>query len=139
MEPISNPEVEAVFENYPEPIREKMLSLRRVVFETAAETDGVGTVKETLRWGEPSYITDGGTTVRMDWKPSDPDQYALYFHCQTAVVDTCKEVYGDVLRCEDNRAIVFDEDQELPVEEVKHCLSMALTYHDRKHLPLLGA
>lgn len=139
MQAIPNATVATVFENYPDEVREQLLALRALVLETAAETDGVGEVEETLRWGEPSYIAERGTTVRMDWKESDPDQYALYFHCQTSVVDTARELYGDFLEFDGNRAILFDIDGEIPVDEVKHCLSLALTYHDRKHLPLLGA
>lgn len=139
METIEHPRVAEVFEAYPADMREKLLFLRQLVFETAAETDGVDAVEETLKWGEPSYIADRGTTIRMDWKESSPTQYALYFHCQTRLIDTFEEVYGDYLSFEGNRAIVFDEDDEVPVDELKHCLSLALTYHDRSHLPLLGA
>ena len=38
----------------------------------------------------------------------------------------------------DNRAIVFDETDELPVDELKYCILLALRYHRVKHLPLLG-
>ncbi len=45
----------------------------------------------------------------------------------------------DVARVfEGKRAIVFRESDELPVEQLKHCVSLALTYHRVKHLPLLG-
>ena len=135
---IENPEVAAVFDNYPERMRERLMLLRRLVLETAAETEGVGSLEETLRWGEPSYLSKGGSTIRMDWKESKPDQYALYFHCRTRLVETFRELYGGMFRFEDNRAIVFDEDEEIPVKELKHCISLSLTYHRRKHLPMLG-
>lgn len=139
MDVITDDEVTEVFENYPEHVREKLLFLRRLVLETASKTDSVDTVEETLKWGEPSYLTENGSTIRMDWKESSPGQYAMYFHCLTSLVDTFRELYRDELRFEGNRAIVFDEDDDVPVDELEHCISLALTYHDRKHLPLLGA
>ncbi len=44
-----------------------------------------------------------------------------------------------MLRFEGNRAVLFDVDTSIPVAELKHCISLALTYHKVKHLPLLGA
>jgi hypothetical protein len=74
----------------------------------------------------------------MNWKEKKPHQYAMYFHCKTKLVDTFKERYGDKFKFESNRAIVFNEDDEIPIEELKHCIALSLTYHSRKHLPMLG-
>ena len=71
--------VEFVFNEYPAPVRDKMLFLRHLVIETAKATDGIEELEETLKWGEPSYLTKIGSTLRMDWKPKTPDQYAMYF------------------------------------------------------------
>lgn len=138
MDTIKNAAVAEVLKNYPKCMRKKLMFLRRLVFDTAAETEGVDTVEETLKWGEPSYVTKSGSTVRMDWKKAKPHQYAMYFHCQTKLVDTFKELYRDKINFEGNRAIVFNENDEIPIDELKHCLSLALTYHRRKHLPMLG-
>jgi hypothetical protein len=139
MDAIKNAEVAKAFKNYPKPVREKLLFLRQLVLETASQTDDVSPVEETLKWGEPSYVTKSGSTVRMDWKKARPHEYALYFHCQTRLVDTFKELYSDEFRFEGNRAIVFHESDHIPIDELKHCILMALTYHRRKHLPMLGA
>ncbi len=136
---IANPAVARVFSDYPPVLREKLLSLRRLVLDTAAETEGVGAVQETLKWGEPSYLVEGGSTIRMGWKPSVPTQYALYFHCKTLLVDTFRELYHDTLRFDGNRAIVFDAQDEIPIDAVMHCVALSLTYHRKKHLPMLGA
>lgn len=131
-------DVAEIFDAYPTHIRKKMLFLRQLVFDAASETDGVGEVEETTKWGEPSYIAKGGSTVRMDWKSSNPSQYAMYFHCNTKLVDTFKELYSDVFKFEGNRAIVFHESDVIPAEEIKHCIALSLTYHSRKKLPMLG-
>ena len=136
---IENPAVARVFDGYPQPMRNKLLRPRQLVLDTASETAGVNALEETLRWREPSYLTKGGSTLRMDWKAKAPDHYAMYFNCNTSLIATFREVYGDVFSFEGNRAIVFHETDELPVDELKHCISLALTYHRVKHLPLLGA
>jgi len=138
MEKFKNPEVAEVFNNYPKHMRQKLMLLGQLVLETASQNDDVDPLEETLKWGEPSYVTKRGSTIRMDWKSSTPDQYALYFHCKTKLVDTFKELYGDKLKLEGNRAIVFHQNDEIPVDEVKHCIFLSLTYHSRKHHPLLG-
>ena len=139
MKKFNNAEVAEIFGAYPENIRKKMLFLRQLVFDTASEIEGLGDIEETTKWGEPSYVAKGGSTVRMDWKNSKPSQYALYFHCKTKLVDTFKELYRDKLKFEGNRAVVFDVNDELPIEELKHCIAISLTYHSRKNLPMLGA
>jgi hypothetical protein len=139
MDKFKNPEVSEVFNTYPAHIRTKMMFLRHLIFVVASETEEVHSIEETLRWGEPSYLAKSGSTIRMAWKASKPNQYAMYFHCKTKLIDTFRELYRDTFRFDGNRAIVFDEGDEIPVEELKHCVSLSLTYHLRKHMPMLGA
>ena len=103
------------------------------------ETEGIDELVETLKRSEPSYLAKGGSTIRMDWKERAPDTYALYFNCNTSLVDTFKVIYVNVLAFEGKRAIVLGKTDELHVDELKHCISLALKYHRVKHLPLLGA
>ena len=138
MSKTKNLDVARVFDSYAEAMRDKMMRLRQLILDTASETEGVNGLEETLKWGEPSYLTKGGSTVRMDWKDRAPDQYAMYFNCNTSLVATFKKIYGDVFKFEGNRAIVFGENDELPIDELRHCVSIALTYHRVKHLPFLG-
>jgi hypothetical protein len=80
----SDPAVDAVFAAYPKPLRTKLLALRRLIFDTAAATKGVGALQETLKWGQPSYLTPqtkSGSTIRID-RVKSGNQVALYFHCQ---------------------------------------------------------
>jgi hypothetical protein len=116
-----------------------MYALRELVIQTAREIEDLEILEETLKWGEPSYITKNGSTIRMDWKESKPDEYAMYFHCQTKLFDTFRELYRDQFKFEGNRALVFKCDENVAVNELRHCISIALNYHKVKHLPLLGA
>lgn len=133
-----NPEVEQVFNNYPEPICKKLLHLRKLILETANETEAITEIEETLKWGEPSYLVKKGSTIRIDWKEKKPDQYAMYFKCTSQLVPSFKTVFKDDFNYEGNRAIIFKMDDNIPEEELKKCIAIALTYHRVKHLPLLG-
>ena len=139
MEFVESADVAKVFKNYPEDLRQQLNNLRSPIIETAQETEGVVKLEECLKWGEPSYLTKHGSTVRMNVSSSTPGQYALYFNCKSKLIDTCKELYNDKLKFEGNRAIVFNKSDKLPKDELKHCIKLALTYHKVKHLPLLGS
>jgi hypothetical protein len=66
-------------------------------------------------------------------------QFAIYFKCTSSLVPTFKTIYKDLFKFEGDRAIVFKLNDKIPDPELKHCISMALSYHNIKHLPLLGA
>jgi hypothetical protein len=133
--PFNDPAVAAVFDAYPPELKARLFRLRDLIFETAAETDGVGAIEETLKWGQPSYLTPetkSGTTIRIDKLKSDDGRTALFFHCQTHLVDTFREIFRDDLEFEGNRAIILDAAEELPEAPLRHCIAMALTYHLNK-------
>lgn len=134
----TNPNVKEVFARYPDPVRGKMLFLRELIIETAEETEGVDELEETLKWGEPSYRTRKGSTIRMDWKAKAPDQYALYFQCTSRLVDTFRMVFDRTFHYEGNRAIIFAINQQIPVPELKECIKAALRYHKVKDQLTLG-
>jgi len=133
-----SPQVLSVINTYPESMRKKLLFLRQLVFEVACDVVD-NKVEETLKWGEPAYVCKTGSTIRIDRLKSNTDQYAIYFHCKTTLIDTFKELYGDKFTFIANRAIVFTLADTVPVDELKHCISLSFTYHKIKHLPLLGA
>ncbi len=135
---ITNPKVNEVFANYPENVRGKMQFLRDLIIETAEETEGIKDLEETLKWGEPSFVTKNGSTLRMDWKEKKPNQYALYFQCSSRLVDTFRLIFGHTFQYEGNRAIVFQLNQKLPEFELKKCIATTLRYHKVKHLEVLG-
>lgn len=126
------------FDTYPEDVALVLNKVRELIF-SVAEQDGIDDLVETLKWGEPSYISKIGSVIRFDWKTKSPDQFCLYFNCQTKLIETFKEVYGDIFRYEGNRAIVFNRGQTIPLKELAACISMSLRYKKIKHLNLLGA
>lgn len=127
-----------IFESYPSRVQDRLTYLRSLVHETARDCPEITYLQETLKWNEPSFVTNCGSTLRMDWKPKTPHQYALYFQCTSKLVSTFKLVFGKTFNCEGNRAIIFDLDQSIPVKELIACIKACLTYHKVKHLPTLG-
>jgi hypothetical protein len=130
----AEPAMEATFNAYPTPVKARLLALRRLIFETADTTEGVGALEETLKWGQPSYLTTeskSGSTIRIDWVKAEAGHYAVYFHCQTDLVETFRELYPE-LRYGGNRSILLNAGEKLPEKTLRHCVALALTYHLRK-------
>lgn len=133
-----NLEVKQKFETYPSDIAILLNNIRDLIL-SVAKKEGITDLTETLKWGEPSYITKHGSAVRLAWKAKYPEQFGIYFNCKTSLIETFKEVYGDIFTYEGNRAIIFNKDQILPLNELAHCISMSLRYKKIKHFNLLGA
>jgi Domain of unknown function (DU1801) len=116
-------------------VQAKLKELRQLVLATASKTEGVGEIEEGLRWNQPSFLTTetgSGSTIRIDGSRRDPEKLALYFHCQSGLVETFKNHYGSALTYEGNRAILLDANLALPKDALAHCISLALTHHLRK-------
>ena len=127
--------VAAVFKAYPPAVRTRLLALREMVFDVAIATPGVGRLTETLKWGQPSYLTaesGSGTTVRIDRLKGRDDGYAVYFHCQSGLVEAFRTIYPDTFAYEGKRAIVLAAKDRVPVRALGHCIALALTHHLRK-------
>ena len=130
----SDPKVAAAFSSYPKRLRDKLLALRRLILDTAKTTDGVGALEETLKWGQVSYLTSeskSGSTIRIDQVKAEPDRYAIFFHCQTNLVETFRELYPE-LAYGGNRCILLDATEDMPKDALRHCVGLALTYHLNK-------
>jgi hypothetical protein len=134
----ADPAVAAAFDTYPKPLRTKLLALRRLILATAKATKGVGAVEETLKWGQPSYLTPetkSGSTIRIDRVKSAANQYAVYFHCQTNLVETFRELYPSEFSFGGNRCIILNADDDAPEAALRHCVALALTYHLNRRKP----
>lgn len=130
--------VKQKFSTYPVEVAVVLNQVRELILDVANQ-DGITELEETLKWGEPSYISKSGSTIRFDYKDKAPEHFCIYFNCNTKLVETFKELYGDTFVYQGNRALVFSLAQTLPSKELSHCFSLALRYKKIKHLPLLGA
>ena len=125
--------VKAVFKTFPGEARQQLLAVRALIHEVAAEIDGAAPLTETLKWGEPAYLTARkvGSTVRLGWKAKDPHRVGLYFICTTRLVDDFRSQFDGTLSFDGNRAILLPVNEPLPVEVLKSCLAAALSYHQK--------
>lgn len=138
--PFQDKAVKQIFDQFPEKSRQKFLKIRQLIFDVAAATDGVGELTETLRWGEPSYLTQrtkSGSMIRLNIprqlrESENPEKLGVYFQCQTTLVGDFRRHHADRLQFEGNRAILIDAKAALPVRPLKDCFRTALTYHLNK-------
>ncbi|WP_421853814.1 DUF1801 domain-containing protein [Oricola sp.] len=107
--------------------------LRRLIFEVAAATEGVGEIAESLKWGEPSFAPVKpriGSSVRLAARPDGA--VAMTFICHTGLVDRFRELYPGAFDFEGDRALVFRPEMAIDREALSHCIALAFTYHLRK-------
>jgi hypothetical protein len=127
--------VAAAFSAFPARVRTRLLEVRKLIFEIAADTEGVGPLTETLKWGEPAYLTEAtgsGSTVRLGWSRSGECECAVLFNCRTTLVDGFRSQFPGMFAYEKNRAILLDAGEPLPRAPLSACLGMALTCHRRR-------
>jgi hypothetical protein len=127
-----NPDVAAVLDAYPAPLRDRLLALRALIQATAAATEGVGPLEETLKWGEVSYLTSAsgsGTTVRIgrDKRSGRP---AIFVNCKTDLLSRYRVLYPDAFTYDGERGVVVGDAPDEAA--LKHVVALALTYHARK-------
>jgi hypothetical protein len=135
MKRIADPGVAATFKAYPPVVRERLMALRETIFEVAAATPGVGVLTETLKWRQPSYLTEetgSGTTIRIDRLKGDSGGYTVYFHCRGGLIGQFRELYPDTFAYEGERALLFGPGTHVPDRELRHCIALALTHRLRK-------
>lgn len=129
-----NAEVLALLDGYPENLRAALMTIRSLIVEIASRNESVGALEETLKWGQPSYLTvkpKTGTTIRIDRDTSAAGDVALYVNCQSSLVSDWRGMFPDITFGGD-RSVHFRLDEPLPEPELRQMITMALTYHSRK-------
>jgi len=131
--------VEAAFAAHDRHLRDPLMQCRALVLDTAASTDGVGQITETLKWGQPSYLTDAtksGSTIRLApasaMTKTDELRPALFVHCATDLIEQFKTFYPDIFGYQGKRALVIRGDIQSVSVELRHCIALALTYKLRR-------
>lgn len=124
--------VAETYASYEADVSSELRRLRELILETAAETDGVGAIEEGLRWNQPSFLTtesSSGSTIRVAPTSAKSDHdFAMFFICNTNLVEGFKDQFGDTFDYDGNRALLFNVGDELPSEELRQCVTQALTY-----------
>lgn len=126
------PQVAEVFDGFPSEARRLLGELRTLIFATAEDNPAIGVLTETLKWGEPAYLTEetkSGSTVRLGWKSGTPSTVFIYFNCRTDLVGRFRALFGDQLTYEGNRAVALPVADAVPRDLLQICIEAALTYH----------
>ena len=128
-------DVSRAFDAFPAPMRKRLLQVRDLIFAAAAAHEEVGRLSETLKWGEPAYLTEAtrsGSTIRLG-RLKGSEHAAILFNCKTTLIDTFRERFPDQFEYRQTRALLLPVAGKLPKQELSVCLSLALTYHlDRR-------
>ncbi|WP_411351862.1 DUF1801 domain-containing protein [Leisingera aquaemixtae] len=135
--PFASPDIEAAFDVPDVQARAGLLALRRLIFDTAAQTPEAGRIEEALRWGQPSYLTPEtgtGSVIRLGIPKGA--RFALLVHCQSRLIPEFAAAFPAWDRFEGTRAVLFNNPRE--VEPVRHgwLIKRALTYRIRPPLEI---
>lgn len=131
------PEISSLLGAYPQAAGEHLLAVRTLIYDVAAE-HGLGKIDESIKWGEASFWVKGGIAVRVDWKEKQPAVIKVFFHCQTRLIETFREVYPEAFAYEGNRALLIPLADYAKHGVLAHCLSVVMRYQALKRLPMLG-
>lgn len=136
--PFASDAVAHAFDTFPTPARKRLLELREIIGEVASNEADCSPLSETLKWGQPSYLSPVGSTVRLGTMSAHPEYVAVFFTCSTRLVTTFKMVFNGAFIFEANRAILIPIKGDYPKQELEGCLVAALRYQKVKDLPTLG-
>jgi len=128
--------VAAAINLYPPHLRDDLLACRRLIFKAAEVHTEIGPVTETLKWGQPSYLTEvtrAGSTLRL--APSGDGRHAaLYVNCNTNLIEQFRQFYPTRFDFHGAREVALQGPVSQVTEELTHCIALTLTYHFRKRL-----
>lgn len=130
MRPFANDNVKAAYDAFPPEVRDMALMLRDLIFSVAWDTPEVGPIEETLKWGQPSYLTSetkSGSTLRIGMAKNGGA--ALFAHCATDIISTYASTFPDADQVEGNRAVIFTSPDKIVPERLGLLIYHGLTYH----------
>ncbi|QBF29733.1 DUF1801 domain-containing protein [Thalassococcus sp. S3] len=132
--PFASKAVADAFLAYPKAAQPGLLRLRDLVFDVAEDTPEAGRIEESLRWGQPAYLTPetkSSSTLRLG-VPKDGDGFAIYAHCGSSIISTFAETFPGQDKIEGNRAVHFGSVDQIDPARHGMLIRHALTYHLKK-------
>ncbi|MBN7784566.1 hypothetical protein JYP51_06515 [Ponticoccus gilvus] len=118
--------VAQVFARFPDAVGGRLKAVRSLIYGLAEETE-TGPLTETLKWGEPAYLTErtrAGTTLRLGLVGGAP---AVLVNCRTSLIEGFRRDFPKTFGYAGTRALLLPEDPDETALSV--CLTRALTYH----------
>lgn len=128
--------VQTVFDSYESATeRQVLLELRKLIFATAQSDDRIGPLTETLKWGEPAYLTEAtkaGSTLRLGHSKLS-NSPAMFVSCSTPLLKTLQKLDGSgVLSYHGLRDIAVPQVTAENKAMLQTCILHTLTYHLNK-------
>ncbi len=130
------PDIKKAFGRWKPDTRAVLETVRHTILDVAKGNSDIGPLTETLKWGEPAYLTEAtkaGSTLRLGQTRSE-QKPALFVNCQTTLIDEFRELYPDTFTYEGTRAVVLPTDLDAASQQLRHCIALTLTYHHRKRV-----
>ena len=129
MTPFDDPNVAAAFDAMPDNTRSGALTLRELIYDTAASLTQAQAqpMREELRWGQPAYLAPKGSTIRLGAHKTA--EFALFVHCQSRLMGDFTSAFPDEDRIDGNRAVLFDNLGQIDTTRHGWLIARALTYH----------
>ena len=121
------------FGAFPEGQRRVLLGARDLVLAAAAGDGRIGPLTETLKWGEPAYLTEAtgsGSTLRLGVTRGDRAP-AMFVNCRTTLVEEIR-ARCDGFGYEGTRAVLLPREIAAGADAVRHAAHLVLTYHLRR-------
>lgn len=127
---ITSAEIQAAYDAFPPAVKSGTMALRTLIYETAMGISDLAAPTECLRWGQPSYITPIGSTLRIGIPKSGG--FALYAHCQSTIISQFAQGFGADFQIEGNRAVLFRSKDDIQPKKLRLMIEHALTYKRKK-------
>ncbi len=124
--------VREVINSYPATVRDGVVRLRSVIMDVAKNLPDIGPLEETLRWRQSAYLTPqtgAGSTLRLG--PHKQASFAIFAHCRTTIIARYAQAFPGWDRLDGNRAVLFDDPDQIEPERLSHLIRHALTYHQK--------
>ena len=128
-QPFADPQVAQTFDRFPAPARGGLLALRGLIFDVARDTPGVGALHETLKWGQPAYLTPetrSGSTLRLGVPKTGG--FGIFAHCQTTIISDFRDLFPDDFKFDGNRGVLFGDGDALALDRLSLLVARGLTY-----------
>ncbi len=120
-----------IYDSYPNDIKHYLLKFRQIIYEVSQNSDEIGEIEESVKWGQPSYrpMNKSGTTIRLGWSAKKPNVYSIFVPCQTTIIRDFKVLYPNELNYIGNREICFDKHKDIKLKVITEFINQALTYY----------
>ena len=120
-----------VLKKYPPHIQDNLEMVRRLIHEIAKTDAHIGTLEESLKWGQLSLATlrpKSGTPIRLGCH-KDQNSYSLFVSCSTKLISEFRGIHPELFEYHGTREIRIPINQAFPKGGLTLFISAALKYY----------